>query len=346
MRIVLIRPCCLGDVVLATAALMALRRAYPDAHINWAVGRWSQQIVREHPALDDILDTGQRDLPVRHPLDFAQFVMKLRRGHYDLAVSLVRSRLMTLAVGLSGIAQSAGIDSAGRGSGYTVRASIDPQEPRHEAEIYLDVVAALGIDTGGILPQIPVQRADAAALQRELHQQRVSERYFVVNPAGGSNPGMTMHHKRWPVANFAQLADALSDELNATPVLLGGPADAPLIQRLSEGLHTPHACFTGVLSFGQIGALAAGALLYIGNDTGLTHLAAASGGRTAMILGPTDPRRYGPVGVQTLALWKPVDLKAGGVAMSKGQGWDWARDGISTATALAEIRDFMARTNP
>ena len=120
-RVVLILPCCIGDVVMATATLQALRRGWPEAHITWAVGGWSKQAVDHHPLLDAILDTGPAALPVKSPHGFVRFVSQLRGGHFDLAVSLVRSPLMSLAVRLSGIPQRAGLDSAGRGFGYNLR---------------------------------------------------------------------------------------------------------------------------------------------------------------------------------------------------------------------------------
>ena len=110
MRIVLIRPCCIGDVVLATAALQALRRGYPDAHITWAVGGWSRQAVDYHPALDAVLDTGDAALPVQSLRGFWRFVRQIRAGDFDLCVSLVRSPLMSAAVWLSGIRTRAGLD--------------------------------------------------------------------------------------------------------------------------------------------------------------------------------------------------------------------------------------------
>src|SRR5262245_2406228 len=102
-RAVLILPCCIGDVVLGTAVLKALRTRYPDAHIAWAVGSWSKAAVENHDLLDSILDTGPDALPVRTPGGMLRFVRQLRAGHYDLAVSLVRSPLMSAAVALSGI---------------------------------------------------------------------------------------------------------------------------------------------------------------------------------------------------------------------------------------------------
>src|SRR5688572_1983202 len=95
-RIVLVLPCCIGDVVLATATLQALRRGYPDAHITWAVGSWSKPAVEHHDLLDAVLDTGNDALPVRTPGGFWRFTRQLRDGHYYLLVSLVRSPLMSV----------------------------------------------------------------------------------------------------------------------------------------------------------------------------------------------------------------------------------------------------------
>lgn len=346
MRIVFIRPCCIGDVVLATGALTALRQHYPHAHITWAVSGWAAQVIAEHPALDATLNVGSRDLPVRHPIDFGRFVLQLRRGQFDLAVSLVRSRLMTLAVQLSGIPRHAGINSAGRGAGYTIPVFIDPLARRHEAKLYLDVIAALGANVETSLPTMPVSETSKATIIERLQQQGISEPYVLVNPAGGSNPGMSMHHKRWPPAYFAAVIEALRKQHHITPILVAGPQDGPILDAVVQHLTQPCAIFAGGLSFSEVGALAAGAFLYLGNDTGLTHLAAASGARTAMILGPSDPLRYGPVGERTLALWKPIALAAGGVANSVITDWDWTRDGIDVDTALAQIDSFLRRTNP
>jgi ADP-heptose:LPS heptosyltransferase len=343
MRIVLILPCCIGDVVMATPTLQALRNAYPDAHITWAVGGWSRRAIEYHAALDAILDTGQAALPVKSVRGFFSFVRKLRAGKFDLAVSLVRSPLMSAAVWLSGIPQRAGLDSNGRGFGYNVRAPIDPNEARQEAEIYLHVPRVMGIDTTGLMLNLPVLESARNHIQSLLTEQ--GKPYFVVHPGGGSNPGMMMDSKRWSVEYFAAVTDTLATELDAVPILIGGPADSELVNHLKKQLKTLAQAFIGELSFPEVGALAAAALFYIGNDTGLTHLAAASGAKTIMILGPSDPKRYAPYTKSSLALWKPVPLKAGGVASRDTSTWDWARDGIQPHEALVQIRHFLAQQN-
>ncbi len=342
-RIVLILPCCIGDVVLATATLQALRRGYPNAHITWAVGRWSRAAIEGHPLLDALLDTGDSALPVRSPAEMTRFIQQLRAGKFDLAVSLVRSPLMSMAVWLAGIPYRAGLDSAGRGFGYNIRAAIDPQQPRHEGDIYLDVARALGLDVHDCHANIPVLDSDRETVKARLAERGLEPgRYIVINPAGGRNPGMAMDSKRWPVANFTALANRLASQFYYDGVVvLGGPGDAELVQAAAAGLELSAIAFMGELTFGQIAALARMSAVYIGNDTGLTHLAAATGAHTIMILGPSDPARYAPFVPGALALWKPAILRPGGVAAGTPQTWDWARDGISVDETEKQILEWL-----
>lgn len=344
-RILIVLPCCIGDVVLATATLQALRRAYPQAHITWAVGSWSRGVLEGHPMLNALLDTGPAALPVRTPRGFMRMLRALSLGRFDMAVSLVRSPLMSVVMRLSGIPYTVGLDSAGRGFAYHLRAPIDPQEARHEAEIYLDTVRALGIDTQDCYATVPLQPKARRRIAELLPQRGIHGPYLVFNPAGGRNPGMMMDQKRWPTSNFAQLADALAQQLQAVPIIVGGPGDSELINEMRAMMQQRAQVFIGELSFAEIAALAAGAVLYVGNDTGLTHLAAAADAPTIMILGPSDPQRYAPYARRSRALWREAALAPGGVAYSRQTDWDWRRDGISVDEVLSGCLAFLAELN-
>lgn len=338
-RLVLIRPCCIGDVVLATATLRAFRRAYPETHITWAVSSWAQRAIAHHPDIDAFLDTGSAALPVKSVGGFIRFVRQLRAGRFDMAVSLVRSPLMSAAVRLSGIPVRVGLDSAGRGFGYNIRAPIDPKQPRHEAHIYLDTARVLDIDTTDCYVNIPVLDDDRQAVRETLQAKGITGDYLVIHPGGGSNPGMVMDSKRWPPANYAALAQALTGQLNVQVILLAGPDDNAIIDAVQAHLDTPIPALIGEMDVGEVGALALESRLYIGNDTGLTHLAAAAGAKTVMILGPSDPARYAPFAPDSLALWKPVTLE-GGVSEGVRRVWDWSRDGIGIDEVVEQVLKF------
>src|SRR5690349_21593293 len=111
-RIALVKPCCIGDVVMATALLTALRRGYPDAAIDWIVGSSALPALRDHPDLHKVVDSGPLANPASRPGSLLRLVNVLRKGHYDLVVVPDRSPLMGIAALLSGIPRRAGLNSA------------------------------------------------------------------------------------------------------------------------------------------------------------------------------------------------------------------------------------------
>ncbi len=332
-RIVLARHCCIGDVVMATAALSALREHFPKAHITWAIGPWSAPAIARHPALDALLILDD-DMPLRSPAAFLRLLRRLRAGDFDLAVSLVRSPLMSLAICLSGIPARAGLDSGGRGFGYNLRVPVDQAARQRESEIYTRVVSAIAGRDFQIPVNLPVLPEARESLSRRLSSENVRPPFIVAHPGGGANPGARVASKRYPPAQLAPLLNRVAGEAGASVILIGGPGDEAHVDAVAGGLTVETHRWAGALNFQEIGALAALALLYIGNDSGLTHLAAASGAKTVMLMGPTDPLRYAPHTEDSLALWKPTELPA-------GEGWSWERDGFSAEAGAARILEFL-----
>ncbi len=321
-RIVLIRTCCIGDAVMATAALKALREAYPKTQIAWAVGPWSERAIAHHPALDDTLVT-EADMPLRSPGGFWTFVGQLRAGNYDAAVSLVRSPLMSLAVWLAGIPLRAGLDSGGRGFGYNLRVPLDPDAPEHESEIYLQVVNALAGRDIHVYANLPLTEGASVAVRKRLAAVNIGAPYIVAHPGGGVNPGARLECKRFPLQQLAATLNQVAEARAASVILLGGPGDGELVAEVQRRLIVPAVGWVDRLTFPEIGALAAEALLYIGNDSGLTHLAAASGAKTVMLMRPTDPRRYAPYSPDAIAVRvQGAQVRAYSVAKTDPREWD------------------------
>lgn len=341
-RIVFLRPCCIGDVVMATAALSALRETFPEAHISWAVGPWSARAIEHHPAVNALLDIGA-DIPLRSPATLLRLVSRLRAGDFDLAVSLVRSPLMSLALLLAGIPIRAGLDSGGRGFGYNLRVPIDPAAREHESAIYLKAVSAVAGREVHAYANLPVTEAAQEFIRARLAEAGIDAPFIVAHPGGGVNPGTRMTRKRFPPPQLGETLNRIAAATGAGVILLGGPGDGELVAEVERQVNISAFSWVNRLSFQEIGALAAEALVYIGNDSGLTHLAAASGAKTVMLMGPTDPQRYAPYSPDHLALWKPVELEAGGAVNAARGGWHWARDGVTANEAVAQILAFLDR---
>ncbi|MCY4525190.1 MAG: glycosyltransferase family 9 protein [Anaerolineaceae bacterium] len=336
-RIALLLPCCIGDVLMATPTLAALRRAWPDAHVTWVAGGAARARRSDHDQVDATLECDP--LPQRSLASLWQLLQLLRGGRFDLVLSLSRSPMISLAVRLSGIPLRVGLDSGGRGFGYNLRVPLAPGELRHEAEIYLDAARALGQDVRDCYARMPVQDSLWPELWQGLQGAGIDpQRYVLLFPAGGRNPGMQLLQKRWPSGHYALLAR----ELDMDVVLVGGPRDGSALAEAREGVGRPTLCLAGQLSFAQIALLARRAAVSVGNDSGLTHLAAAAGGRTVAIFGPSDPRRYAPCTPGVLVLWKPGPLPQAGVSAGAAPGWNWREHGIGVEEVCSRVREFVA----
>ena len=144
-RILILKPCCLGDVLMATPVVRALRERFPKATIDFAVGQFARQMVESNPHIDAVLDCGRIGWGKRYPAsDLFQFVKTVRRRQYDVCFVLDRSPSTATIPFLARIPIRVGLDSGGRGFSLTHKTSVLPV--RHEADLYLDTLRAAGIE--------------------------------------------------------------------------------------------------------------------------------------------------------------------------------------------------------
>jgi heptosyltransferase II len=276
VRVAVLKPCCIGDCVLALPALDALAAAWPDAELDVFVGDHSRAVFEGRDTIAALHAIPERsDLPRAQRLGW-----RLRRGRYDGIVVLDRSRGLRLAATLARPARLA----AARGQ---------TPETRHEAQVYLDVLEQLGIDAPLTPPRLtPSVTAQAAAVALIP----VDGPYAVLHPGGAENPGASMPEKRWPAERFAALARWLVAR-GLGVLLSGGPGDVERCRALVESAALPDTGnLAGRVDLVTMAAVIERAALFVGPDTGLSHIAAAVGAPTVAIFGPTNPRRYRPLG--------------------------------------------------
>jgi len=305
--IVVIKPCCLGDLVMTTPLLAVIRRASPAASITYVAGTWSKVIPEHHPAVDTVIDCGTVGIPGRYNLsDYRKLVSTLRHQHFDLAFVLDRSPMLTLLPLLAGIPRRVGPDSLGRGFSLTDRVPVSssPTHLQHQAEVYLDLARAIKLPIDA-----PRMRFEPTARERQSVS-RPSRLRVALFTGGGSNPGMDLTAKRWPLERYQELARRLIHELDAQILLIGGPGDVPLNQQLQDALGIQEDAIinlTGKTSLGELAAQLEQCSLFIGNDSSPMHLAAAVNIPVIAIFGPTSPQEYGPYppdDPRHIAIWR------------------------------------------
>jgi lipopolysaccharide heptosyltransferase II len=322
-RILILKPCCLGDVIMATPVITVLRRAFPEAAIDFAVGSWSRVVVANHPHAQRIIDTGRVGQGAYGWREVWQLAQRLRANRYDVCLTLDRSPRVGMVAWFAGIPYRAGLDSHGRGFAHNVRVPVPPL--RYEPELYLDVPRAL--TRSAQTPRAKFEFAptqffptaeDRSAVTKILDEKQIQlpithyPLLIAIHPGGGNNPGMMLTSKRWRPERFAAIAERLIDAYGAMVVLIGARDDAPITQAVRAAMkHQAQDLsglidLTGQLTIGQLGALYERCMLMIGNDSGVLHLANAVGTPVVALYGPSDPRVYGPYNAKSLALWHEV----------------------------------------
>jgi heptosyltransferase-3 len=264
----------LGDVLLTTPLIRSVKRAWPAASIDALVFTGTEGVLAGNPDLAGILTIPQR------PRITETLALLRRLGRrYDLALSTQSGDRPTALAWIAG-RQSAGPVEAGKLSGALKRLvlsrSYDSERGQHRVLEILRLAELIGI---AALPEI-------------------------VCPAGTVRPGLVpaypyaaVHaapmftYKRWTADGWRRLAVSLRERGLGT-VVTGAADDRAYLDDVWHGCETVR--LDGKLEWPELSAVIGGARVYVGPDTAITHLAAATGTPTVALYGPTDPRLWGP----------------------------------------------------
>jgi lipopolysaccharide heptosyltransferase II len=293
-KALILQTCCLSQVMLATPLLAALQDSFPDAQFDWAVSDWARPAIAGNPRLTELLSTGSGNLPRRSWREIGNLVKRLRSERYDTCFIPSRSGLLTYIAWRAEIPQRIGLNFRGRGFAHTIAVRTQ-HEGRHAAELYLSLAEAVEIEEAIIRSAgsefYPPDR-DRLAMTQHLVEEMDwlgDKPLIIIHPGGGENPATSEPLKRWPIERFALLGNHLARKYEARIVLVGAPEELDLAKGISGLLAAKSTNLCGQLSLGEVGALCEVADLYIGNDSGPSHIAAAAGCSTLVIYGPTDP---------------------------------------------------------
>ena len=294
----------LGDLLLATPSLRALKCAHPDAGLHVLVIPRSAEIIEGLEYIDEVrlidLDAAKPSRWPRSPgspFRLLRDLWRLRREHYDAVLNLRTINSFAGALKMAAIFRfcgariRAGRNTEGRGFFLNRRVPEADFDDVLEAEFAARVVALLGVEVDDLTPDLPISDADRHAVDALLDEHGLGRQ-----PLLGLNPGAAWPSKIWPAERFAAVADALRRELGCEVVLTGSPSERPLAERVAELAEDGAVNLTGRTSLRQLAALLQRLRLYITNDTGPMHIAAAVQVPLIGIFGPGEFDRYKPIG--------------------------------------------------
>ena len=322
MRVLIVKPSSLGDVVHALPVLRLLRHAHPRARIDWWLAPGLFPLLREDPDITELIPFHKRD-----PRAWLNALQRVRAHRYDLVIDLQGLARSGVMAWLASGARSIGLDLGREGA----RAFYDEVVPRpaasaHAVDWYLAVAQRLGLDTDVPYEWLPKSGDDEAETDTDAGHIALI-------------PGARWENKRWPATHFRELTEKL---LAGRPKLrfavYGDGGDAGLAAQIVAGRTDAIVDRTGGTSLPELVAHLRSAAAVITNDTGPMHIAAALGRPVIGLFGPTDARLTGPYGIAADSL--RIDLPCAPCLKSRCR-WSTPRQCLVDLAPAAVAREVL-----
>jgi len=331
--VLVMRICCLGDLVFATPLLRCLRAGLPHARLGLLVGGFARPLLKGQDLVDEVVEYAA-PWPPRGPVALAQGAACMRRvgkQGWDCILVTHRSLGVRALARFSGIPRRIGF--VWRGDARFLTESAAYSEQGHESARFLALAKPLGLGACLGAERLSWSCSPGAAQAAEAllaaEGLPTGAHPVILLPGGGSNPGMSVSHKRWPMRGWAEIARRLADQ-GAWVVCMGAGDDAPACAQAAAAAGSRGIDLCGKNDRSMMAGLLARGRLVLGNDTGGLHLAEALGVPTVGLYGPTLAEHYGPVSPGHLALHGPAPACA--PCLNPAQGY--SREGRACARAL------------
>lgn len=367
MRIVIVKLSAIGDVVHALPAVAALRRALPAARLTWVVERRAAAILKDSPAIDELIELDTRAwrrrlLSRATAADIRERLTSLRDGAaIDVAVDFQGLLKSGLVMKATQARRRIGFENADLREPlcrYFLTEQVKTSQFAHVIAKNLALARAVvkgnaedveedgeWFDASGYEFPIAVSAEDERYAKEAMS--RRAARFTILNPGGGWTT------KLWPAERFGELADHLYEQHGLVSYVTFGPGEEDLAQRVVMNARSGAAQVIAS-TLKQFVALARRAALFVSGDTGPLHLAAAAGAPIVGIYGPTSPERNGPFDPRDITVgrdlwcrhachrrscshWECMDIPLSVVARAAAIRLAGARPAAELAPALVQL---------
>ncbi|MBI4431186.1 MAG: lipopolysaccharide heptosyltransferase II [Candidatus Omnitrophica bacterium] len=306
-RILITRTDRIGDVVLSTPVFSALRKRYPKAYIAALIASSNRHLLEGNPNLDEVIlyDKGRRH---KSWLSTCRFARALRTRRFDVVVNLHANNRVHWISFLAGIPMRIGYRKR---NAFLLTHTLPDEKwkgRRHESEYNFDLLRFLDIPLPSQMDlHLPLQHSSLEKLQAVLENENFSldKPYIVIHPSA-SCPS-----RLWRAERYAKVGDILSKQWGVRVILVAGSgSDSIFTDRVLSFMRSNPLNLAGKLSLGMLAWLLKESRLFISNDSGPMHMAAALNVHLVAIFGRNKPglgpKRWKPLGMNSSYIQKDV----------------------------------------
>ena len=301
-KFLIINPFGIGDCLFTTPVISALKEKYPNSFIGYWCNERVSDLLKNDPRIDTVFALSRGDIKrvykgFKRLSVLLNLISRIRKEKFDTAFDFSLDSRYGLWSGLAGIKKRVGFDYKARGRFLTDKIDLKGYSGRHIVEYYADLLKFMNIEFRDKSLYLAVSGENRTRAKERLLKSWAGQSGPIVGIAmgGGASWGKDAFYKQWPPKNFAEIADKLIKDRNASMVLLGSSDDKPLadiIMSYTKGKNTLD--LTGKLNLEELAAMIKELKLLVCNDGGPLHMAVALGVDTVSVFGPVDEKVYGP----------------------------------------------------
>ena len=285
-KVLLVRLRSIGDTVLATPSVFALKRFLPNVNVDILVEDWVAPLLNDHPHIDNVVVLERGGFMTR-----ARVARELRAGNYDVVYNLHGGTTATFLTRATGARHRVGFKSYQYAQLHNHQAPspllLWGQQKAHSVEQQLALLGWTGVPvTDRPRTQLGISNEANEKVKQLLAQAALTDRKIAL-----IHPAAAFATKQWATEHFARVAEFLSDR-GLAPVAIAAPGERALLERLCSEAAVK--ITTLDLSLPEVTALAAHSQLFVGNDSGIAHIAAAVGTPAVVIFGSSNIAHWRP----------------------------------------------------
>ncbi|MFH1441206.1 MAG: lipopolysaccharide heptosyltransferase II [Candidatus Omnitrophota bacterium] len=302
-RILIVRTDKIGDVILSTPVIKAMRDNCPDAYIAMMVSPYTREIVEGSPYLDKVIIYDKDGLHKGWGSS-CRFIRDLKEYKFDAALILHPTNRVHLISYFAAIPRRIGYD---RKLSFLLTDKIKHVKQlgqRHEMDYTLDLVRYLGIEPGDKKLFMPIKEESEEAARKILNSEGVA----LTDKILGIHPAASCLSKVWPAVRFSEAADKLVEKYGFKVLIFSGYKDLKLAETVACNMKQKAVNLAGKVTVSQLASLLKRCNLFISNDSGPVHIASAVGTPVISIFGRNQdglsPKRWGPLGLKDRILHK------------------------------------------